>query len=132
MPFPSSSPGFGFPFNLIPYFIGGVFLLVFGAIAFAIISGIAQWMKDNAAPVETFEARVIARRTKATQHQSTSDTTHSASRWTSYSYFATFEYSNGQRREFGIAESEYGVLIEGDKGTLTFQGSRYKGFARHN
>lgn len=128
MPFPSSN--LGLPFTLIPIFIGGVFLLVFGAIAYAIISSIAQWMSDNAAPVETFEARVIAKRTKATQHQSTDSTTHSSSRWTSYSYFATFEYSNGQRREFGIKESEFGVLIEGDRGTLTFQGSRYKGFQR--
>ncbi len=126
MPFPF--PNFGLPFTLIPIFIGGVFLLVFGAIAYAVISSIAQWMSDNAAPVETFEARVIAKRTKATQHQSANSTTNSSSRWTSHSYFVTFEYSNGQRREFGIKESEFGVLIEGDRGTLTFQGSRYKGF----
>jgi hypothetical protein len=129
MPFPF--PNFGLPFTLIPIFIGGIFLLVFGAIAFAITSSIAQWMSDNAAPVETFEARVIAKRTKATQNQSGDANTHSVSRWTSYSYFVTFEYSNGQRKEFGIKESEFGVLIEGDRGTLTFQGSRYKGFARH-
>ena len=58
---PSSFPNPGFPFNLVPIFIGGVFLLVFGTIALAIVSSLMQWMSGNAAPIETFEARVIAK-----------------------------------------------------------------------
>lgn len=133
MGFPSSSfPDPGFPSNLLPLFVGGMFLLVFGAFAFVIVSGIAQWMKDNAAPVETFEAHIIAKRDKTTISHSTDATTNMVSRSTHHNYFATFEYSNGQRREFSIRESEYGILLEGDNGTLTFQGSRYNGFQRHN
>ena len=34
------------------------------------------------------------------------------------------------RTEFGLSGREYGLLAEGDPGTLTFQGARDKGFVR--
>lgn len=126
MPFPS--PQVDPMFTIIPLIVGAGFLLVFGAIAWAMISAISQWMSDNAAPVETFEARIIAKRDKITRGTSTPNTSGA----TFHSYFATFEYSNGQRKEFGIKESDFGVLMEGDNGTLTFQGSRFNSFQRHN
>ena len=45
-------------------------------------------------------------------------------------YYVTFEVDGGERKEFGLSGREYGLLAEGDAGTLTFQGTRYKGFAR--
>jgi hypothetical protein len=32
--------------------------------------------------------------------------------------------------EFGVRDTEYGMLAEGDTGKLTFQGTRYLGFER--
>ena len=32
--------------------------------------------------------------------------------------------------EFAIRGTEYGLLAEGDRGKLTFQGTRYLGFQR--
>ncbi|MPN30867.1 hypothetical protein SDC9_178338 [bioreactor metagenome] len=32
--------------------------------------------------------------------------------------------------EFRINSDEFGMLVEGDTGKLTFQGTRYKGFER--
>ena len=45
-------------------------------------------------------------------------------------YYVTFEVDSGDRIEFSMSGSEYGMLIEGDAGTLNFQGTRYLGFER--
>ena len=45
-------------------------------------------------------------------------------------YYATFEVESGDRMEFELRGSEYGLLAEGDLGKLTFQGTRYLGFER--
>jgi hypothetical protein len=44
--------------------------------------------------------------------------------------YVTFEVESGDRMEFHVAGHEYGMLIEGDTGNLTFQGTRYLGFDR--
>ena len=42
----------------------------------------------------------------------------------------SFEVESGDRMEFELRGSEYGLLAEGDLGKLTFQGTRYLGFER--
>jgi hypothetical protein len=42
----------------------------------------------------------------------------------------TFEVKSGDRMELQVQGHEYGMLVEGDFGELTFQGNRYLGFAR--
>jgi len=37
---------------------------------------------------------------------------------------------SGDRMELHVAGHEFGMLIEGDRGMLTFQGTRYLGFER--
>ena len=51
-------------------------------------------------------------------------TTHST--W----YYVTFEVESGDRIELGVNGTEYGMLVEGDYGKLSFQGTRYLGFER--
>ena len=46
------------------------------------------------------------------------------------SYYDTFEVESGSRMELAVSGEEYGMLAEGDRGRLTFQGTRYKGFER--
>jgi hypothetical protein len=46
------------------------------------------------------------------------------------SYFSTFEFGDRERREFVVSGEQYGMLAEGDVGTLTYQGTRYHGFER--
>ena len=48
----------------------------------------------------------------------------------STTYFVTFEFESGDRLEFHVSGKEYGILAEGDIGTLTFQGTRYLDFIR--
>ena len=43
-------------------------------------------------------------------------------------YFVTFELENGKRLELRVKDREYGMLAEGDRGVLTYQGTRYLGF----
>ena len=49
---------------------------------------------------------------------------------TATSYFATFQVESGDRIEFLVSGMEYGMLAEGDRGALTFQGTRYLNFRR--
>ncbi len=51
---------------------------------------------------------------------------YSSSTW----YYVTFEVESKDRMELEVSGSEYGMLAEGDKGKLTFQGTRYLGFVR--
>ena len=40
------------------------------------------------------------------------------------------EVESGDRMELNLSGQEYGLLAEGDRGKLTFQGTRYLGFER--
>lgn len=51
----------------------------------------------------------------------------SASTW----YYVTFQVESGDRMEFSVTGSEYGMLAEGDCGKLSFQGTRYLSFERN-
>lgn len=45
-------------------------------------------------------------------------------------YYVTFEVESGDRMELGMDGPAFGMLAEGDRGKLTFQGTRYLGFQR--
>lgn len=122
--------GFNMMFNIIPFIVMGGFVLVFGIIIVRAVQGAAQWNKNNHSPKLTVEATVVAKRTHVSHnsHHHGTDTMHHSS--SSTSYFVTFEVESGDRMEFAIKGSEFGVLVEGDEGKLSFQGTRYEGFER--
>jgi hypothetical protein len=99
--------------------MGLMFMSMFGFILFLIVKGMARWSDNNSQPVRSERARILARRT------STSGGNH-----VSTSYYLTFELPTGERREFAVGGSEYGMLVQHDTGLLTYQGTRYKGFQR--
>ena len=47
-----------------------------------------------------------------------------------FRYYVTFQVESGDRMEFEVSGTEYGMLAEGDSGELTFQGTRYLNFRR--
>ena len=49
---------------------------------------------------------------------------------TTTSHYVTFQFESGDRTEFSLGGSQYGMLAEADIGMLTFQGTRYLGFVR--
>ena len=121
--------GFGFGFDMFGIMFTLAFLLIFGMILFTIFSGIRQWSKNNNSPRLTVPATVVAKRANVSRHHhhGTGHTHHSS---TSTSYYATFQVESGDRMELHMAGHEYGLLVEGDRGMLTFQGTRYLGFER--
>ena len=50
--------------------------------------------------------------------------------WNKNSYYVTFLVESGDRIELCVSGTEYGMLVEGDTGRLTFQGTRYLSFER--
>ena len=69
----------------------------------------------------------IRDRVHAYHHAGTGGAGHTGS---STDYYVTFQVESGDRMEFAVSGSEYGMLAEGDQGTLTFQGTRYLSFER--
>lgn len=119
-------------FQFIPTIITIVFIVVIGIIVFRAIQGVMQWKANNESPILNVPARICAKRasTHTSHHAGGTDGMH-AHHTTSTNYYATFEFENGDRKEFRIKSREYGLLVEGDSGMLTFQGTRYLGFERH-
>lgn len=100
-------------------------ILIIGLIIFAVIKGLSQWNSNNNSPRLTVPALVATKRT------STTNSHHSDGHATSTThYYVTFQFESGDRTEFSLSGSQYGMLAEGDTGTLTFQGTRYLGFER--
>ncbi|MGM9987393.1 MAG: DUF2500 domain-containing protein [Bacillaceae bacterium] len=115
-----------FMFTGIPIFIGIVAIIVFGFIFFAIISGIKQWSHNNKQPILDVDAKVVAKRTEVSGGSHTGDHHSGSSTW----YYVTFEVTSGDRMELSVSGKQYGLLAEGDKGILQFQGTRYLNFTR--
>ena len=106
-----------------------MFFLVFGVIIFTFIKGIGEWNKNNNSPRLTVDARVVTKRNQVSHHHHNHGgtgmhTTHSTT------YYVTFEVESGDRMELHVSGQEFGMLVEGDFGKLTFQGTRYISFER--
>lgn len=110
-----------------------IFLLVIGMFAVTAVRGIGQWNKNNHSPELAVEAKVVSRRTSVSSHHHGGNAAgaHGYHMSASTSYYVTFEVESGDRMEFHMDGSEYGMLAEGDTGKLKFQGTRYLGFERH-
>lgn len=121
--------GFGAGFTIFQIMFTLVFVLVIGMFIVIAVKGISQWNKNNHSPKLTVPATIVAKRTNVSRHRhhGAGNLHHSH---TSTSYYVTFQVESGDRMELHVAGHEYGLLIEGDTGKLTFQGTRYLGFER--
>ena len=113
---------FGGGFEIMFFLMFGLFLVVFVG---ALFKGIGQWNKNNHSPRLTVEAAVVSRRSAHTSHHTSTHAMHHTT-----TYYVTFEVESGDRLELNVSGSEYGMLAEGDRGKLSFQGTRYLGFVR--
>lgn len=118
-------------FNIVPTIVIIGFIVVFGIIIVTAIKGLFQWNKNNHSPVLTVVAKVVAKRMSVSHHRHhNSGDMHMHHTSSSTTYYATFEFESGDRLELRVPYNEYGYLIEGDMGKLTFQGTRYNSFQR--
>ena len=120
--------GFGM-FNVFGIMFTIVFVLVIGVFITVLVKGIGQWNRNNKSPRLTVSATLIAKRTDVCRHHHGGIDHH---HHTSTSYYVTFQVESGDRMEFQITGQEYGLLMEGDRGNLIFQGTRYLGFTRQS
>lgn len=111
-------------FMIIPFILTFVMIIVVFIIIFGRI--FSQWRSNNKAPRLSVEAKIVAKRTHIGGRTRSSSVHTSA--YTNY--YATFEVESGDRMELLIPINEFGLLIEGDNGILTFQGTRYISFER--
>ena len=123
-------PGFDVTFSIMQVIMLLVFVLVLGSIIVTLIRGVGEWNKNNQSPKLSVPAKVVSRRTAVSHHHHHQGNgmyhTHTAT-----SYYATFQVESGDRIEFLVSGTEYGMLAEGDSGELTFQGTRYLNFQRN-
>ena len=119
--------GFGVSFELFQILFAIMFVLVAGFIIVTAVRNLGQWHRNNNSPRLTVPATVVSKRTDVTHHHNGND---GGLYHTSTAYYATFQVESGDRMELQLAGNEYGLLAEGDKGKLSFQGTRFLGFER--
>ena len=117
-------------FSFVSVIVKVIFVIVIGMFVVTAIKGISQWNKNNHSPRLTVPATVVVKRTNVSRHHHHHGTGmhHTTA---STTYYVTFQVESGDRIEFCVAGQEFGILIEGDQGMLTFQGTRYLGFERN-
>ena len=116
--------GFDFMFNIFPFLFMIIFFMVIAVFAVAFFKGVKTFNNNNHSPELTVTATVTSKREHMSHRSHDDDFT------TNTSYYATFEVESGDRMEFNISGHEYGMLLEGDYGNLTFKGTRYIRFER--
>lgn len=111
-----------------------VFVIIIGVFVVTAVKGLSRWNRNNHCPRLSVSASVVSKRTNVSRHShpNAGDATgaHGFHSTTSTSYYATFQVESGDRMELSVTGTEYGLLAEGDRGKLTFQGTRYLGFER--
>lgn len=110
---------FDIMFTIVPVIVIGMFI-------YAIVSGIGTWHKNNNSPRLSVPVKIVTKRTNTTytHQQDMMASSHTT-------YYVTFEVESGDRIELVVPSREYGLMVNGDQGTLTFQGTRYISFDRN-
>ena len=119
----------GFGMFGIMFFI--VFALVIGMFIVVIVRGISEWNKNNHSPRLIVDATVVTKRTNVSHHHHANAGNSGFHSSTSTTYYVTFQVESGDRMEMHVSGNEFGMLVEGDRGKLSFQGTRYLGFERY-
>ncbi|TXK83912.1 DUF2500 domain-containing protein [Paenibacillus sp. N3.4] len=99
-----------------------IFLFIIGFILFMIIKGLITWSSNNASPIQSRNCKVVTKRMKVSGGSGESSS--------SSSYYITFEFEDRSRLELRVSNDQFGYIVEGDEGTLTNQGTRFKQFNR--
>ena len=121
--------GFDLFSTLVPIFCGIVFAFVIGMMIAMFVHIVKEKRKNDASPRLSVPATVVTKRTNVSHrhHRGANDMDYCP---TDTTYYVTFQVESGDRMELRMTGRDYGMLFEGDHGTLHFQGTRYLGFDR--
>ena len=121
--------GFDLFSTLVPIFFGIVFAFVIGMMIAMFVHIVKEKRKNDASPRLSVPATVVTKRTNVSHrhHRGANDMDYCT---TDTTYYVTFQVGSGDRMELRMTGRDYGMLFEGDRGTLHFQGTRYLGFDR--
>ncbi|MBQ9148814.1 MAG: DUF2500 domain-containing protein [Oscillospiraceae bacterium] len=121
--------GFGFDmgFGLFGIMFSLMFLVFIAVFVVILVKGIGEWNKNNHSPRLTVPVTVVSKRTNVSRHHHAGRHHHTS---TSTSYYVTFQVESGDRMELHMSGSQFGLIVEGDRGLLTFQGTRFLDFQR--
>ena len=100
-----------------------IFVIVLSTFHVIFKQSFRQWHRNNNSPRLTVPATVVTKRTSHSHSAGNHHHTHTH-------HYVTFEVESGDRMELPVMGNEFGLLVEGDKGQLTFQGTRYLSFER--
>lgn len=101
-------------------------LMMFGIIGYRMYTIFNKSKSNSRAPQLTVEAQVVSRRTQG--YYSKEDNIDGGTT----RYYVTFEFLSGDRMEMEVQGYDYGLIVEGDIGKLTFKGERFINFVRDN
>ena len=122
--------GFDLFSTLVPIFFGIVFAFLIGMMIATLVRVAKEKRKNDASPRLSVPATVTSKRTNVSHHHHHGSNDHMDYTTTDTTYYATFQVESGDRMELRMSGRDYGMLFEGDRGTLHFQGTRYLGFDR--
>ncbi|MFD2329490.1 DUF2500 domain-containing protein [Cohnella sp. GCM10020058] len=103
-------------------FGGFIFIILVGIFLYVIIRGVGTWTKNNASELITSPVKVVDKRTEVWGGSGDSSS--------STNYYVTFELADHARIELQVRGDRYGLIVVGDHGQLTYQGTRFKEFHR--
>ncbi len=110
-------------------FFGLFFIIFLGVFVYNVIMNIRQWHRNNQSPKLSVDATVVTKRSHTSHHHHHHNNGHMHTT-SSTSYYVTFQVQSGDRMELKVKSYDYGMMVEGDFGILTFQGTRFLGFER--
>lgn len=117
--------------DLIPIFFLIMFALFFVVLISTAVKASREKKNNDAALVQEVEAVVTGKRTRVSTAVGGRDLAGDDYRRGFHSRttcYATLELLSGERLEFQVKDVDYGELVEGDRGTLSFQGTRFLRF----
>ena len=92
-----------------------IYILVFILVGFISLAFV-RWIRNENSPVHRASATIIHMRSKK----------HLRAHYRSY--HVIFQLEDGAQIELRVNHNEYDAMSVGDRGVLTHQGTRYKGF----
>lgn len=110
-------------FGILGITVAFIFIFAILVICFVFVQLLSHGRENSRSPKLTVFASVVDKRIHYSRYINAMDSSE---------FYVTFEVESGDRLVFDVTELEFGHLIEGDNGLLTFKGNRFIGFKRES